>query len=176
MPIVFACTCGSTLKAKEPDAGKRTKCPKCGKVVAIPGGGAKVAAGVGNPISDPNAIAVDMTWPTQEIGASPQSEAAPLRETAPGTQGESTTIQFDASVADRVEHDPLDDARPTDGTRQYKVLQPKDYGLTGKFNATKLEEALNKLAHKGWNVKSSVVVRVHSHSGDHDELIVVMER
>ena len=37
MPIVFYCTCGKKLQAKEEQAGKRLKCPGCQKVVSVPG-------------------------------------------------------------------------------------------------------------------------------------------
>jgi ribosomal protein L40E len=36
MPIKFKCACGATLQAKDEQAGKRTKCPNCQQVVAIP--------------------------------------------------------------------------------------------------------------------------------------------
>lgn len=36
MPIVFNCTCGKKLQAKEELAGKRLKCPGCHKVVSVP--------------------------------------------------------------------------------------------------------------------------------------------
>ena len=41
MAIVFSCGCGKQLQAKEEYAGRRIRCPKCQKVLTIPGGEAK---------------------------------------------------------------------------------------------------------------------------------------
>jgi hypothetical protein len=40
MAISLTCACGKTLRAKDELAGKRVKCPSCGKAVAIPSAGA----------------------------------------------------------------------------------------------------------------------------------------
>ncbi|MCC6416798.1 MAG: hypothetical protein IT429_00960 [Gemmataceae bacterium] len=37
MPISFGCTCGKQLQAKDEFAGKRMKCPGCGRILTIPG-------------------------------------------------------------------------------------------------------------------------------------------
>jgi hypothetical protein len=36
MPIVMRCDCGATLQAKDEHAGKKTRCPSCGKIQPIP--------------------------------------------------------------------------------------------------------------------------------------------
>lgn len=36
MPIPFKCACGTSLKVKDALAGKKVKCPKCGKSLAVP--------------------------------------------------------------------------------------------------------------------------------------------
>jgi len=36
MPIRFACSCGKSLQVSDEAAGKRAKCPACGKVLVIP--------------------------------------------------------------------------------------------------------------------------------------------
>src|SRR6516225_7069154 len=36
MTIAFSCECGQQLQAKEEHAGRRTRCPKCGRDVMIP--------------------------------------------------------------------------------------------------------------------------------------------
>lgn len=36
MPIAFRCACGTPLKVKDALAGKKVKCPKCGKSLAVP--------------------------------------------------------------------------------------------------------------------------------------------
>ena len=35
MAISFTCACGKALKARDEHAGKKTKCPQCGAVLAI---------------------------------------------------------------------------------------------------------------------------------------------
>jgi hypothetical protein len=39
MPIIFACTCGKTLRVPDVHAGRRAKCPACNAVVNIPAPG-----------------------------------------------------------------------------------------------------------------------------------------
>src|SRR3954447_22277098 len=36
MAISFTCACGKALKARDEHAGKKTKCPQCGAILAIP--------------------------------------------------------------------------------------------------------------------------------------------
>src|SRR5213080_944712 len=46
MPISVTCDgCGKSLKVKDEWAGKRGKCPTCGKTFAIPAAGAAMMAG-----------------------------------------------------------------------------------------------------------------------------------
>lgn len=163
MPIVFNCTCGKPLRAKDESAGKKTKCPHCSAVVSIPG----ALRGGGPPSTQIEALPLDMVWPTIEV----QPTADP---------GSSTQIKIDSlSAAAGGAGDPQrpsDRPRPADGTHQYKVLSGKDQGMTGKFNPLKLEEVLNDHARQGWAVKTAATIAIVSHSGTHDELIVILER
>lgn len=175
MAIIFGCTCGKPLRAKEESAGKRTKCPHCGALVTIPGGGAVKAgaAAAGGGANDP--LAIDLAWPTIEAGSAVNLPAADVG-------GGSTLVKLDPVSPGVGSPGPHDDARaadrprPADGTHQYKVLSGKDQGMTGKFNALKLEEALNDHARHGWSVKAAATIGITSHSGTHDELIVILER
>src|SRR5437588_3611300 len=36
MSIVVSCDCGKRLRARDEDAGKRAKCPGCGKTLVVP--------------------------------------------------------------------------------------------------------------------------------------------
>jgi hypothetical protein len=74
MSIPFGCECGKRLQAKEEFAGKKMKCPGCGKILVIPGGepppearqrepaaapdenGQNVAAGTPAPAPDPAVV------------------------------------------------------------------------------------------------------------------------
>src|SRR5712691_9972806 len=44
MTIRITCPCGKQLQARDDYAGKRVKCPTCGKTLAVPGGGDGAAA------------------------------------------------------------------------------------------------------------------------------------
>ncbi len=58
MPIPFSCECGKKLQAKDEFAGKKLKCPGCGKILTIP-----------NPAAAP---------PPEEPPAPPPTQRAPL--------------------------------------------------------------------------------------------------
>lgn len=45
MPIKVSCQCGTNLNVPDAAAGKNVKCPKCQKVIAVPGAQPKPAAG-----------------------------------------------------------------------------------------------------------------------------------
>ena len=49
--------------------------------------------------------------------------------------------------------------------REYKVLTPKDKYFDGKFDLTRLEEALNHFGRQGWTVKSMSTPHVKGFSG-----------
>ena len=52
MSISLRCECGAALRAKEEQAGKRLKCPKCGKLVPVPASPAG-PGGAAAPRADP---------------------------------------------------------------------------------------------------------------------------
>jgi len=47
MPITWRCECGKRLRASRADAGRRGKCPSCGRGLRIPGEAAGPPAGMG---------------------------------------------------------------------------------------------------------------------------------
>jgi hypothetical protein len=60
---------------------------------------------------------------------------------------------------------------------EYKVLTPKDKAFTGKFDAERLEEALNAYAQDGWRVVGVVAGSIHGvTSATREELAIVLER
>lgn len=167
MAIVFNCTCGKPLRAKDESAGKKTKCPHCGTVVSIPG--AVRSTSPPSPSTQVEALPIDMVWPTVE------PHAAAAADPGSSTQIKIATMAPAATPTGEPER-PSDRPRPTDGTLQYKVLSGKDQGVTGKFNPLKLEEVLNDHARQGWAVKAAATVQVVGHAGTHHELIVILER
>lgn len=164
MPIVFSCSCGRPLRAKEEMAGKKTKCPHCGAIQTIPTSAAKATAAV---TSHPDALPVeDLAWPGTDPGSSvPGGTTLDIAQTG-GLNPPSSTEPVRPSEL----------PKPSDGTPQYKVLSQKDHSASGKLNFLRLEEVLNEHAKHGWVVKSSFVIDVPGHAGHHDELVLILER
>ena len=160
MSLVFNCGCGRLLKAKEELAGKKTKCPHCGAVVAIPGSPVAVSAVAGTRVI------------VEDDGVSPINiDDAPLLGPAPKIDlGGSSDMIAAYGAATSV------GATLEEGSRRYKVLTHRDMGFTVKFDPVKLEETLNRLAERGWMVRSAVTMNLPSHAGHHDELVVILER
>lgn len=166
MALVFQCTCGRPLRAPDDAAGKRTKCPHCGKVVPIPGNPASGESKLGTTDSqipatrEHDPLSLDLDW--EALGGSklPRSGIINVEPTA-------SSFSMPAMA-------PAEEAE-TEG--RYKVLTLKDQGFTGKFSASKLEEQLNHAARKGWSVKTAVSLTIPGgHGASHDELIVILER
>jgi Domain of unknown function (DUF4177) len=169
MAIAFSCTCGKPLRAQDSAAGKRTKCPHCGAVMVIPGGAVKPVVASASmsqsagAAADDDGLALDLDWNTLEAPAATSSQTA----ADPHRTGSSQIAISTAAV--EIPFLP-------EGVRQYRVLAQKDQGMTSKFTASKLEEVLNAYAIQGWSLKSAVTMNLPSHSGNHDELIVILER
>ncbi len=166
MAIVFHCKCGQLLRAQPDAAGKRTRCPGCSQVLTIPTASepATSPAAPAPPADEPDPFMTALDWSALE------SKAAATDESQGPSSGiiKIDSVHTDAPVAEA--------PRPSDGSRQYRVLAQKDQGFAGKFNAAKLEEMLNEHARRGWSLKVAVTINMPSHGGNHDELVVILER
>lgn len=61
--------------------------------------------------------------------------------------------------------------------KEYKVLTQKDKWFSGKFDPTKLEEALNAYAEQGWRLISSFSANIPGMFGAaREEAIMILER
>ena len=61
--------------------------------------------------------------------------------------------------------------------KEYKVLTQKDKWFSGKFDPSKLEEALNAYAEQGWRVVTSATAEFPGLiGGKREELVVILER
>ena len=58
--------------------------------------------------------------------------------------------------------------------REYKLLTPKDKFFDGKFELSRLEEALNHYARHGWVAKALSTPHVKGFSGVFEEGVVVL--
>lgn len=160
MPILFNCKCGKPLKARDELAGKKIKCPHCGVLLTAPPPtpattGAKAAEttkGAGTLLE--GAISIEDLPLTEE--------ASRIAVSTPGI-GEGPAAAAEAA--------PLDDSE-----KKYKVVTTKDLGFVSKFDAARLEDALNQYWKKGWAVRSTVRITVPGHGGAHDELVFILER
>ena len=168
MAIVFHCKCGHLLRAQVDAAGKRTKCPACNQVLTIPPpartASAPASASAPAAVEEPDPFLTELDWSSLESQTPPTDD-----HSRPG----SGIIKVDAAHTDAPV---VEAAQPGDGSRQYRVLAQKDQGFAGKFNAAKLEEVLNDHARRGWSLKAAVTLNIPSHGGNHDELVVILER
>jgi hypothetical protein len=159
MTIVFQCTCGRPLRASDEYVGKKTKCPGCGQILIIPAEDPKTSAAPA--ADDPFVVNLD----------SSATDSVRLNQADP-SRSSGAVIKLDTGYENVTASDI---ARTQDGSRQYHVLGQKDLGFT-KFNAAKLEEALNTYARQGWSLNTAQVMNIPGHGGNHDELIVILER
>ena len=63
-----------------------------------------------------------------------------------------------------------------DSLKEYKVLSLRDRWLSGKFDASALENALNSYAQQGWTVKAAFPTQIPSFAGTREEALIIMER
>ena len=163
MTIVFQCTCGRPLRASADYVGKKTKCPGCGQILIIPSEDPKMAAAAPAPAVVDDPFVVNLDSPATDMMRSDQLDSG-------GSSG--AGIKLDTGYENVLSSEI---ARTEDGSKQYHVLGQKDLGFT-KFNAAKLEEALNAYARQGWLLNTAVVINIAGHGGNHDELVVILER
>jgi hypothetical protein len=177
-------SCGERGKIPTNLVGLRIKCKKCGQafnVVAPPGKAAAqagasepalaaapaVAAAAAAPASAParDGIAVEgldeSTWTlAPDQPSTLQAVAAPERpaESPPAPSG-TFTVHHDGPV------------------KEYKLLTSRDKIFEGKFDMTRLEEAINHLAKQGWVAKSMCLPHMKNFQGAmQEEVVVLMER
>jgi hypothetical protein len=174
MSINFNCTCGKPLKSKEEMAGRKTKCPHCGAILTIPGTPARAATATAakaesSMSAHPDSLRVEgLDWMS--------ADAPAIEPTAePTVSGPPTpTASVSVPAGDSLRRPDL--PRSDDGSKQYKVLGQRDHSASGKINFASLEATLNEQAHQGWVMKSAVVINVPGHAGNHDELVLILER
>jgi hypothetical protein len=174
MAIVFTCACGRLLKAKPEFAGKRTKCPHCGGIMAIPAASglsewANESGSDPNPAKVPQAVGLI----AGDDGIAISLDDSPPATTSPRIDLSGSTDSFTAVVPHQ---EMVLEPAEGSGPRHYRVLTHRDMGFAAKFDAAKLEETLNRHAREGWAVKSAVTLNLTTHSGNHEEMIVILER
>ena len=168
MPTVTCPTCGEKGKIAPELIGARIKCKKCGNtfLVSPPAAKAVAAAAASAPsaaaVHTPEGIQVEgldaSTWSlSTETGVTLQAEARP--DPVPGQPASSA--QVDEPSAPRE-------------VRQYKLLTSKDKYFDGRFDLTRLEEAMNHFAKQGWTVKAMTLPHIKGYGGVTEETVVVL--
>jgi Domain of unknown function (DUF4177) len=159
MPSVTCPTCGERGKIPPTLIGARIKCKKCGVSFQV-----SPPAGLYGGPDQPSGIEVEgldaSAWTlSTEVSVALQAEAVPDRPA--GAES--------SSFAPAVESSP--------GVHEYKLLTPKDKYFDGKFDLSRLEEALNHYGRQGWVVKAMSTPHVKGFTGALEEcIVIVLER
>ncbi len=165
MPYVKCPSCGERGKIGASLVGARIKCKQCGVSFQVSPPPAKATAGLTTDFASPPATTYDgievegldaSAWTlSTEVGVALKAVATaePDAQAGPAPAVVST--------------------RPTEG-REYKVLTSRDKYFDGKFDLSRLEEALNHFGRQGWTVKSMATPHVKGFIGALEETIVVL--
>jgi hypothetical protein len=171
MPNVTCPTCGEKGKIAPDFIGARLKCKKCGNSFLVAPPAAKAAASAASASSSSSSSSAAQTHEGIQVEGLDASSWALSTETGVTLQAEvkpdPVPNQPDLTAAVEEPSAPLD-------TRQYKLLTSKDKYFEGKFDLTRLEEALNHFAKQGWIVKAMTLPHVKGYTGVTEEMIVIL--
>jgi Domain of unknown function (DUF4177) len=189
--ISISCpSCGEKGNLPNQLLGKRIKCQKCGKSFlagssSLEAPAKPAVALVGGEAPSDNAIDVAGldAWAWTAPAAVAATSAATATTTAAPSSGfiqhhnehEHEPVHEEASAAFNA---PVPAAAHADlPRREYKVLTQKDRWFEGKYELSRLEEALNHYAREGWVVRAMATPHVTGFSGGiREELVVLLER
>ena len=172
MPSVKCPSCGEKGPIARHLIGMRIKCKKCGTSFLVSEPAPKVAVVVAQTAATPDAsghtIEVagldDSSWSATAVVP---VEHHPDHPHEP--HHDETSSSFTASHPE--EHGLVA------ACKLYKLLTQKDKYFAGKFELSRLEDALNHYAHEGWSVRSMVTPLVTGFSGGpREEIVVLLER
>ncbi|HEV3164924.1 MAG TPA: DUF4177 domain-containing protein [Isosphaeraceae bacterium] len=169
-------------KGRIPDSfiGKRIKCGKCDNrflVTPPPPKGAAAAAAAPTPA---NAALAPAAGPPVAVRGGHEIAIEGMDEQS----WQAANINVTVAEAEQG-HDPeakgvFTAAPPSDHAadlKEYKLLTQKDKWFEGKFDLSRLEEAINFYAHQGWKVKTMTPAQVKGFTGGiQEELVVLLER
>ncbi len=178
MPYISCPTCGERGKIPSSLIGTRIKCRKCGLSFQVSPPATKVVGATAAPVAAATAgpsAAVEVHGIEVE-GLDGSSWALPT-ESATLLKTESDRVPEVPQVPEAPPPSPSSFAPvgpPPAGVREYKILTPRDRIFDGRFDLTRLEEALNHFARQGWVAKSTLTPHVKGFSGALEETIVVL--
>ena len=173
MPYVSCPTCGERGKIPSSLIGARIKCRKCGLSFQVSPPSTKTAGATAAAMAGPSA-AVEVQGIEVE-GLDVSSWALPTEAAAALKVESDRAADVPQAPAAPPPSSSFVPVSPTPaGTREYKLLTPRDKIFDGRFDLTRLEEALNHFARQGWVAKSMLTPHVKGYSGTLEETIVVL--
>src|SRR5690349_8270199 len=100
MPIVLDCPCGKQLRVPENSAGRRARCPACGRVQRVPGEKAAAslqAAGAARGPSPGASESATLDFPAPPAGPQPSTHQARRGANTPSLAGPSEAPTLDTT-------------------------------------------------------------------------------
>jgi hypothetical protein len=167
MPTVTCPSCGERGKIPPTLVGARIKCKKCSVSFLVSPPAAKPAAGQAPALS---AAVVEGAGGIEVEGLDASSWTLST-EVGDALKAEATA---DPDIRTEVSSAFVAAGPSSAGSREYKVLTPKDKYFDGKFEVTRLEDALNHYGRQGWIVKAMSTPHVKGFSGINEEWIIVL--
>ncbi len=178
MPIVACPSCGERGKIPPTLVGARIKCKKCGIAFNVAPSAAKTPAAEGTAVAAAQATAQAAAGAADGGIAVAGLEAAEwaVATDHPPDQFKVET-EADAGPSEHAEAAHAFEAHDSTGIKEYKVLWSRDKLFEGKFDVTRLEEALNYFARQGWVVKAMSTPHLKDFGGGtKEEVVVLLER
>jgi hypothetical protein len=176
MPYVSCPSCGERGKIPSSLIGTRIKCRKCGLSFQVSppttkavGAAASPAAATAGPSAAVEVHGIEVEGLDAASWALPTEAAMVLKTDSDRSADVPQAPEVPPPSSSFVPVGPI----PA-GTREYKLLTPRDKIFDGRFDLSRLEEALNHFARQGWVAKSMLAPHVKGFSGALEETIVVL--
>jgi hypothetical protein len=178
MPIVACPSCGERGKIPPTLVGARIKCKKCGISFNVAPSAPKAPAAEGTAVAAAQATAQASAGTADRGIAVDGLKAA---EWAVATDHPPDLLkaeaEADAGPSENAEVAHAFEAHTPTGFKEYKVLWSRDKLFEGKFDVTRLEDALNYFARQGWVVKAMSTPHLKDFGGGtKEEVVVLLER
>jgi hypothetical protein len=167
MASVTCPSCGERGKIPPSLIGSRIKCKKCNTSFTVSPPAAKagaVAAPAGPAVAVATSEGIEVegldasAWALSTESSDTHLKAVPAVEAEPKSESTSAFAH----------------AGSESGHKEYKLLTPRDKIFDGRFDLTRLEEAINHFARQGWAVRSMLAPHVKGFTGAMEETIVVL--
>jgi len=158
--------------------GARIKCKKCGLAFNVAPSAAKVPAAEGTAVAAAQATG-QASAATADGGIAVDGLEASAWAVATDDPPDllKAKVEADAGPSEHAEAAHAFEAHSPAGFKEYKVLWSRDKLFEGKFDVTRLEDALNYFARQGWVVKAMSTPHLKdSGGGTKEEVVVLLER